>query len=78
MNRLTPEDFDQLKTQAIAQFPGVWLHHYGHMVEEEVLRRNCVPFAPTNALIPGSLERARHQASLDQYQASRNLVALLS
>lgn len=52
--RLTAEDLEQIKKDAIAKYPGVWLHHYGHMIEEEVLRRNGFSFVRTEARLPGT------------------------
>lgn len=44
--RLSPADFDQLKAQAIEQHAGAWLHHWGQLVEAEVLSRNGIKVAP--------------------------------
>jgi len=41
-SRLSPSDFDELKKKAIELHAGEWLHHWGRLVEDEVLRRNGV------------------------------------
>lgn len=50
VDRLSHEDLETLKKGVIAQYPGVWLHHYGRAIEEEVLRRIGVPFTPITTL----------------------------
>lgn len=49
-DRLSPEDLETLKKDVIARHPGIWLHHYGRAIEEEVLRRHGVPFTPITTI----------------------------
>lgn len=39
LDRLSKDDLEQLKRQAIERHNGEWLHHWGYMIEAEVLKR---------------------------------------
>ena len=49
-DRLSQADLETLKINVISAYPGVWLHHYGRAIEEEVLRRHRIAFTPVTAI----------------------------
>jgi hypothetical protein len=49
-DRLSHADLETLKVNTIAAHPGLWLHHYGRAIEEEVLRRHRIAFTPVTAI----------------------------
>jgi len=70
--RLSTGDIDQLKRDAIDQWPGVWLHHFGVMLEEAVLARHAIPFRSTQAPVTEAEALARRQAQLSHCQQAHN------
>ena len=56
--RLTKDDINELKKQAVEKFGATWLHEFGAIVEAEVYRR-------LGAALPDATEDQSAQAALD-------------
>lgn len=56
--RLTKDDINELKKQAVEKFGATWLHEFGAFIEAEVYRR-------LGAALPDAAEDESAQAALD-------------
>lgn len=56
--RLTKDDINELKKQAVEKFGATWLHEFGALIEAEVYRR-------LGAALPDATEDESAQAALD-------------